>query len=80
MHAQVETGGRQRQDLVRLGLRDLRLELDRGHHSFPGASLESRIFIAWSATIRFWRRFSSCSTRSRWSSARVIPLDCRFQR
>jgi hypothetical protein len=38
------------------------------------------MFSAWSATIRFRRRFSSSSGRSRWSSARVIPLNYRFQR
>jgi hypothetical protein len=68
------------QDAAHLGVGDDRAPLGRRHHSFPSASLSTWMFSAWSATIRFSRRFSSSSALSRCSSAFPSPLYCRFQR
>jgi hypothetical protein len=67
MHAEVAARGCRRQGMLRLGVRNHRPALDRGQDCFPRASFRAWMFSAWSATIRFRRRFSTSRAQSCWS-------------
>src|SRR5690606_38178601 len=54
--------------------------LTRRHDLFPSRSFRTWRLTAWSATIRFSRRFSSSSWRSRRASLTCIPPYFCFQR